>query len=67
MTSAIRAVRRHAFDDLGLARITARIFSFNDASARVVEKCDIELAGYLKCHYFKNGEFIDAKAYGLLR
>jgi [ribosomal protein S5]-alanine N-acetyltransferase len=67
MTAAVRAVCRHAFEDLGLAKITAEIFSFNDASARVVEKCGFEFEGYLKRHYLKDGEFIDARAYGLLR
>ena len=51
----------------GLAKITAHVFSFNDASARVLEKCGFELEGYLKKHFLKDEEFIDAKAYGLVR
>jgi RimJ/RimL family protein N-acetyltransferase len=66
-TAVVRAVCRHGFQGLGLAKITANIFSFNGASVRVVEKCDFELEGHLKKHYLKDGEFIDAKAYGLVR
>jgi len=67
MTSAVAAVCRHAFDNLGLVRIAAHVFDFNVASARVLEKCGFEPEGYLKKHYLKHGEFFDAKAYGLVR
>ncbi len=66
-TAVVRAVCRHGFEELGLAKITAHVFSFNDASARVLEKCGFELEGYLKKHFLKDEEFIDAKAYGLVR
>jgi hypothetical protein len=42
-------------------------FSVNDASGRVLEKCGFELEGYLRKHCLKDGRFIDAKAYGLVR
>ena len=65
MTAVVKAVCHHAFENLGLGKITAQVFSFNDASARVLEKCDYEQEGYLKKHFVKDGQFIDDKAYGL--
>jgi len=67
MTAVVKAVCQHAFDNLGLGKITAHVFSFNAASARVLEKCGFEQEGYLKKHFVKDSNFIDAKAYGLLR
>lgn len=67
MATVVLAVWLHAFDDLGLENITAHVFSFNDASARVLEKCGFEQEGYFKKHFVKDGKFIDAKAYGLTK
>ncbi len=67
MTGVVRAVCRHAFDELGVTKVTAHVFSFNDASGIVLKKCGFELEGYLKRHFLKDDAFIDAKAYGLVR
>ncbi len=67
MTSVVRAVCRHAFDNFGLEKITAQVFAGNDASARVLEKCGFQLEGLLRKHLVKDGEILDVKAYGLLR
>ena len=67
MSATVQAVCRHAFENLGLAKIVGHTFSFNTASARVLEKCGFESEGYLRRHYLKDGKFIDARAYGLLR
>jgi ribosomal-protein-alanine N-acetyltransferase len=67
MTVAVGTVCRHAFDAIGLAKITADVFSFNDASARVLEKCGFEPEGYLRQHLQKDGRLIDVKLYGLLK
>lgn len=67
MTAAVKAVCKHAFENLGLGKITAHVFSFNDASARVLEKCGFDQEGYLKKHFVKDGKLIDARAYGLVR
>lgn len=55
MTAVVRVICRHAFENLGLAKITAHVFSFNDASARVLEKCGFEQEGYLKTYFSKDG------------
>lgn len=67
MTAVVKVVCKHSFESLGIGKITAHVFSFNNASARVLEKCGFEQEGYLKKHFVKNGRFIDAKSYGLLR
>lgn len=67
MPAAVEAVCRHAFENLGLVKIQAHVFSFNHASARVLEKCGFGLEGYLRKHFLKDGNYIDAKAYGLVR
>jgi [ribosomal protein S5]-alanine N-acetyltransferase len=67
MTAVVAAVCRHAFETLGLAKITAHVFSFNDASARVLEKCGFEQEGYVRQHLQKDGRLIDVKLYGLLK
>ena len=67
VTAAVEMTCRHAFENLGLVKITAHVFAFNTASARVLEKCGFVQEGLLKQHYLKNGEFHDALAYGLLK
>lgn len=67
MTAVVKTICQHGFENLGLARITAHVFHFNVASARVLEKCGFEQEGYMKKHYLKDGQFIDAKAYGLVK
>jgi RimJ/RimL family protein N-acetyltransferase len=66
MTAAVRAVCTHAFDELGLGKITAHVFSFNEASARVLVKAGFEQEGFLKRHYVKDGRPLDAKVFGRL-
>lgn len=67
MTSVVAKACEFALDEWGLTKITAHVFANNPASARVLEKCGFELEGYLKRHYLKDRQFIDAKVYGLLK
>ncbi len=67
MTDVVQRLCRHAFDDFGLIKITAHVFSHNPASARVLEKCGFLQEGFLRKHFMKDGEFIDARAFGLVR
>ncbi|HZS45392.1 MAG TPA: GNAT family protein [Blastocatellia bacterium] len=66
-TDAVRVFIRYAFSELKLSKLTADVFAFNTASARVLEKNGFQKEGYLRQHYFKDGKFIDAIAYGLLK
>src|SRR5262249_886885 len=47
MTAVLQQVCRHAFDEFGLAKITAHVFPHNPASARVLEKCGFQQEGVL--------------------
>jgi RimJ/RimL family protein N-acetyltransferase len=66
MTAVVQRVCRHAFEGFGLAKITAHVFSHNPASARVLEKCGFDQEGFLRKHFLKDGQFIDARLFGLL-
>lgn len=66
MTAAVQKACEHAFAEWSLAKITAHVFAFNAASARVLEKCGFEQEGYLKKHILKDGRFVDVKLYALL-
>ena len=48
MTAVVRRVCRHAFEEFGLVKITAHVFSHNPASARVLEKCGFREEGFLR-------------------
>jgi RimJ/RimL family protein N-acetyltransferase len=67
MTAVVQRVCRHAFDELGLVKITAHVFAHNPASARVLEKCGFQEEGFLRKHFLKDGQFVDARLFGLLR
>ena len=67
MTAVVQRVCRHAFEEFGLAKITAHVFPHNPASARVLEKCGFQQEGFLRKHFLKDGQFVDARLFGLLR
>ncbi len=67
MTSVVRRLCDLAFAEFGLVKITAHVFADNPASARVLEKSGFEQEGYLRKHYVKDGQYLDARLYALLR
>ena len=67
MTAVVRRVCRHAFEDFGLAKLIAHVSPHNVASARVLEKCGFQEEGFLRQHFLKDGRFLDARLFGLLR
>jgi [ribosomal protein S5]-alanine N-acetyltransferase len=67
MTAVVQRVCRHAFEEFGLVKITAHVFPHNPASARVLEKCGFQQEGLLRKHLLKDGKFIDARLFALLR
>jgi ribosomal-protein-alanine N-acetyltransferase len=66
MTAVVQRVCRHAFEELGLAKITAHVFSHNPASARVLEKCGFREEGFRRKHFLKDVQFVDARLFALL-
>jgi [ribosomal protein S5]-alanine N-acetyltransferase len=67
MSAVVRRLCRHAFEELGLAKITANVFAYNPASARVLEKCGFQQEGFLRKHFLKDGALLDGKLFALLR
>lgn len=66
MTEAVKKASEYGFKELGLTRITAHVFHFNVASAKVLEKTGYKCEGYLRSHYQKDGKIFDGKLYALL-
>ena len=67
MTEALDAFIEYAFAEFDLRKLVAHVFELNTGSARVLEKNGFKLEGRLRKHYLKNGEMVDARAYGLLK
>jgi RimJ/RimL family protein N-acetyltransferase len=67
MTAVLRKAIELAFERLGLVKLTAHVFAGNVASARVLQKCGFLQEGFLRKHYLKDGKYLDAMAYGLVR
>jgi ribosomal-protein-alanine N-acetyltransferase len=63
MTAAARAVSDHALSRLGLRRLEARVYAWNPASMRVLEKSGFVREALLRCSVFKDGELIDSVLY----
>ena len=67
MTAVVRRACEFAFAEFGLAKIEAHAFAENVASARVLEKCGFQQEGYLRKHFLKDGKFIDARLFALVK
>lgn len=65
-TDAAETVLAHGFDRLGLHKVTAKAFSSNDASRRVLEKLGFAREGVFREEAFVGGTFLDVIRYGLL-
>src|SRR5690606_14759279 len=67
MTAACRATAAFVLDRFELVRLEARVFAWNPASMRVLEKSGFEREGVLRRAICKDGEVIDAMLYARLR
>lgn len=67
VTEAVTALTDYAFDSLGLLRVYARVFEWNLASMRVLEKAGYALEGRLKMAVTKDGKTIDEVIYAAIR
>lgn len=64
-TEAVKQLVAFAFNDLGLTRVYAYIFSFNTASMRVLEKCGFQAEAVLKDSIIKEGIIYDEHLYSI--
>jgi ribosomal-protein-alanine N-acetyltransferase len=67
VTEAVKAITGHAFDNLGLNRVFARVFANNAGSIRVLEKAGYEREGYFKNAIIKEGVILDQLQYAILK
>jgi ribosomal-protein-alanine N-acetyltransferase len=67
MTAVVQRLCQHAFEEFCLVKITAHVFTHNPASSRVLAKCGFQEEGFLRKHFCKDGQFLDARLFGLLR
>lgn len=66
VTEAVGAFTAHAFAHFDLARIEARVFARNVASARVLERNGYVLEGRFRNQIVKDGETLDGLLYATL-
>lgn len=66
ITSAVQAVTEYAIKELGLSRIESYVFSWNPASARILEKMGFEREGILRKSVIKDGVLLDRWLYAYL-
>lgn len=67
MPEAARELVRFGFEDLNFERIAVGCFTRNTASARVIEKLGFKYEGCARHEFLKEGEFLDAYHYAILR
>jgi [ribosomal protein S5]-alanine N-acetyltransferase len=66
-TQALKLTTRYAFSELGLRRVFAQVFTFNEASVRVLEKAAYKYEGLLRKNEFKDGKLLDTMIYAKVR
>lgn len=67
MTEAVSRYVDYAFAELEVVRLTAEVFAWNDASARVLRKTGFMQEGRFRRHREKDGDLVDVLYFGLLR
>ncbi|PSQ99443.1 MAG: N-acetyltransferase [Bacteroidetes bacterium SW_7_64_58] len=67
MTEAVSRYVDYAFTELAVVRLTAEVFAWNTASARVLQKVGFVQEGRLRNHREKDGDLMDVLYFGLLR
>jgi [ribosomal protein S5]-alanine N-acetyltransferase len=66
-TEAVIAMARYGFERLGLERIQAQVFSWNESSTRVLVKAGFAFEGRMRRHVVKDGKVGDALLYARVR
>jgi len=63
---AVRTLVRLAFEEMGLHRISLRVFDFNERAIRCYEKCGFRQEGRLREGHFTAGGYHDVLLLGVL-
>jgi ribosomal-protein-alanine N-acetyltransferase len=67
MTAVVGRLCEFAFAELNLVKIEAQVFAGNAPSAKVLAKCGFVQEGYLRKHHLKDGKYLDAKLFALVK
>lgn len=67
ITAVVRRICELAFAEFGVTKISAHVFAPNIASAKVLQTCGFQQEGYLRNHFVKEGKYLDAKLFALLK
>lgn len=67
MTKAVNLLVQYAFEELGLVRVYAGVFTWNKASQAVLKKAGFQLEGIHKKGVRKDGEFMNDHTYARVR
>ena len=65
-TEAVRMLLQHAFRDLGLNRVSLRVFANNDRAVRAYAKAGFTREGVLREAAYIDGRFVDVLAMAIL-
>jgi ribosomal-protein-alanine N-acetyltransferase len=65
-SGAVALLVDYAFRELGLHRVEARVFEFNEASQRLLESVGFTAEGAKRDGFFAHGEYQDVHWYGVL-
>jgi len=65
-TDAIRTLLRLAFEEMGLNRISLRVYDFNHRAIRCYQKCGFQQEGRLRQAHFAGGRYHDVLIMGAL-
>jgi UDP-4-amino-4,6-dideoxy-N-acetyl-beta-L-altrosamine N-acetyltransferase len=64
--AAVQTMVEMTFNTLGLHRVTAQVFSYNETACKFFMACGFREEGRLREAAFKSGEFCDKRVFGLL-
>lgn len=67
VTEAVGAVTGYAFNTLGMVRLYAEVFAWNEASMRVLEKAGFVKEGVLRKSAYKDRQIIDQVLFAKVR
>lgn len=67
MVEAIRLATRYSFEELGLERLFADVFEYNEASMKVLERAGFVREGIARRAALKDGRIVDKHHFALIR
>ena len=66
-STAVQLITNYAFEELALERLFAKVYAYNEASKKVLEKAGYKLEGVLEKGAMKNGKLVDEWRFARLR